>query len=246
MSEKYKGLKVKELQDVLVKKGLTQSGKKEELIERLVDFDRRKELEKMEKELELDVFEEQDSKTYPSMDLMKESVLSDDEDLLLEMEPRPKPKKRTLLPTQETNDTSPSQLPNPATPLFQFTPITFDKKEPKKLTNEEQAKLDAQRRMERMKRFGMKGNDEEMKVLRAARFGTPPEEGTPRALQPQRNPPHRRQNKPSFSLRHPPFYQRHRNIPTRQVQIHPQNARTVFVQTGNNKRFKRGKTHTNQ
>ncbi|CAO3697473.1 unnamed protein product [Rhizopus stolonifer] len=81
MSEKYKQLKVKELQDILSKKGLAQTGKKEDLIERLVSFDKRKELEKLEKELDLDGF---DDKVYPSVDLLKESVLSDDEDLLLD------------------------------------------------------------------------------------------------------------------------------------------------------------------
>lgn len=44
------------LKELLEKNGLSQTGKKEELIERLVDYDKRKELEKLEKEFNLDEF----------------------------------------------------------------------------------------------------------------------------------------------------------------------------------------------
>lgn len=73
MSEKYKSLKVKEIQgkkvkkeykcwfkilncclELLQKSGIPHSGKKEDLIERLVRNDERKALENLEKEFELE------------------------------------------------------------------------------------------------------------------------------------------------------------------------------------------------
>ncbi|KAG1448767.1 hypothetical protein G6F46_011082 [Rhizopus delemar] len=173
MSEKYKQLKVKDLQGLLEKNGLSQTGKKDELIERLVHFDKRKELEKLEKELDLEEFG--DSKlqeSYKSLDILKESVLSDDEDLLIEKpispsKPTPIPAAAvTTLPTQEERPVSQN--------VFKFTPITFDKPQgtTDKTSTADQIKSDAQRRLERMKRFGVKVSEEEMKQLRAARFGT--------------------------------------------------------------------------
>ncbi|OAD07895.1 hypothetical protein MUCCIDRAFT_77167 [Mucor lusitanicus CBS 277.49] len=54
MSEKYKALKVKELQELLQKNDLSTTGKKEDLIARLVKDDERKALENLEKEFEMD------------------------------------------------------------------------------------------------------------------------------------------------------------------------------------------------
>ncbi|KAI8969338.1 hypothetical protein BDF20DRAFT_163045 [Mycotypha africana] len=102
MSEKYKSLKVKELTELLQKYKLSTSGKKEELIDRLVKYDEKQAIEKLEKEFELDFQNDTsstskidlddvafssiplDTKTPPNL---KESVLSDDEDLDLIMDP---------------------------------------------------------------------------------------------------------------------------------------------------------------
>lgn len=72
----------------------------------------------------------------------------------------------TTLPTQEERPVSQN--------VFKFTPITFDKPQgtTDKTFTADQIKSDAQRRLERMKRFGVKVSEEEMKQLRAARFGT--------------------------------------------------------------------------
>ncbi|CEG76282.1 hypothetical protein RMATCC62417_11199 [Rhizopus microsporus] len=196
MSEKYRHLKVKELQELLEKNGLSQTGKKEELIERLVDYDKRKELEKLEKEFNLDEFT--DPKLH-SFDILKESVLSDDDDLLDDelMTPLPttttttttiKPTTTSTASTTTTTTTTTSTEKSTTTattkattneskqeqPAFKFIPITFEKKaSAKKETSiSDQAKLDAQKKLERMKRFGVKLSEEEMKQIRAARFGT--------------------------------------------------------------------------
>ncbi|CEG67139.1 hypothetical protein RMATCC62417_03607 [Rhizopus microsporus] len=183
MSEKYRHLKVKELQELLEKNGLSQTGKKEELIERLVDCDKRKELEKLEKEFNLDEFT--DPKLH-SFDILKESVLSDDDDLLDDelMTPLPTTTTTTTKPvtTSTTEKTTTTTTPTKATtneskqeqPAFKFTPITFEKKEAakKETSISDLAKLDAQKKLERMKRFGVKLSEEEMKQIRAARFGT--------------------------------------------------------------------------
>ncbi|ORE07422.1 hypothetical protein BCV72DRAFT_304623 [Rhizopus microsporus var. microsporus] len=183
MSEKYRHLKVKELQELLEKNGLSQTGKKEELIERLVDYDKRKELEKLEKEFNLDEFT--DPKLH-SFDILKESVLSDDDDLLDDELMTPLPTTTTATKPATTPTTSTEKATTTATtkattneskqeqPAFKFTPITFEKKaSAKKETSiSDQAKLDAQKKLERMKRFGVKLSEEEMKQIRAARFGT--------------------------------------------------------------------------
>ncbi|KAI7895906.1 uncharacterized protein EV154DRAFT_598859 [Mucor mucedo] len=96
MSEKYKNLKVKELQELLQKNDMPYTGKKEDLVERLVKLDERKAMENLEKEFELeDDFDE--SKLILTEDIQtdaifsslildkpafyeKESVLSDDEE----------------------------------------------------------------------------------------------------------------------------------------------------------------------
>ncbi|PHZ13857.1 uncharacterized protein RHIMIDRAFT_235849 [Rhizopus microsporus ATCC 52813] len=183
MSEKYRHLKVKELQELLEKNGLSQTGKKEELIERLVDYDKRKELEKLEKEFNLDEFT--DPKLH-SFDILKESVLSDDDDLLDDELMTPLPTTTTATKPATTPTTSTEKTTTTATtkattneskqeqPAFKFTPITFEKKaSAKKETSiSDQAKLDAQKKLERMKRFGVKLSEEEMKQIRAARFGT--------------------------------------------------------------------------
>ncbi|KAI8645003.1 hypothetical protein BD408DRAFT_412482 [Parasitella parasitica] len=258
MSEKYKALKVKELQELLQKNGLSTSGKKEELVARLVKDDERKALESLEKEFELDGdFDE--SKT-PVSELatddifaleklpLKESVLSDDEDVdfifnekkttksTASSAPATSPSSTAASPiasisATETVDTVVKQTETPkinstnsaatitatvkttVSSTFKFTPITFDKKPsiadtastpiaatttvarvitskpkaaaaaavaaakatsvpPKSLDDKaEKLRLEAERRLERSKRFGVKLDEKEMKEIRAARFG---------------------------------------------------------------------------
>ena len=87
----------------------------------------------------------------------------------------------TALPTQEERPVNQN--------VFKFTPITFDKPQgtTDKTFTADQIKSDAQRRLERMKRFGVKASEEEMKQLRAARFGTTTE--TPKATEKSKTTP---------------------------------------------------------
>ncbi|KAG0774435.1 hypothetical protein G6F22_014059 [Rhizopus arrhizus] len=145
-------------------------------------------LEKLEKELDLEEFgDSRLQESYKSLDILKESVLSDDEDLLIEKpsspsKPTPIPAAAvTALPTQEERPVNQN--------VFKFTPITFDKPQgtTDKTFTADQIKSDAQRRLERMKRFGVKASEEEMKQLRAARFGTTTE--TPKATEKSKTTP---------------------------------------------------------
>ncbi|KAI8078931.1 uncharacterized protein B0P05DRAFT_587169 [Gilbertella persicaria] len=255
MSEKYKSLKVPELKEILQRNGLAVSGKKEDLISRLVKNDERKALESLEKEFELDGdFDENDIPQdiftpipieKPST-TEKESVLSDDEEVDFvindkaknkdimankdskETTPTPSsvPEKSTSTPKQKeitekpfttttTTTTTNTNTANTAKTIastatiatttstttittittknsFKFTPITFDKptvssaskamakptpaEKDKKIQikvdpNAERLKKEAERRLERSKRFGLKLDEKEMKEIRAARFG---------------------------------------------------------------------------
>lgn len=88
---------------------------------------------------------------------MKESVISDDEDV-------------DFLLNENPTTTAP---PAKEEPSFKFTPITFDtdKNNSKKPTPEDLLKKEAERRLERSKRFGVQLSDIEKRQLRAARFG---------------------------------------------------------------------------
>ncbi|CAO0792265.1 unnamed protein product [Mucor circinelloides] len=276
MSEKYKTLKVKELQELLQKNNLSTTGKKEDLIARLVKDDERKALESLEKEFELDgdFDESKINLDIPTDDIFaleklplieKESVLSDDDDdvdLIFNDKKTIKPKATSVPSTSTSTAASPAtstasvaakttesivkqtETPKQKTPTsgaisntnnitttttttttttvkatvsssFKFTPITFDKKPAtastpvaatsntamtaapgvkappkskikpaaakptpvptKKLDDEaEKLRLEAERRLERSKRFGVKLDEKEMKEIRAARFGIQP------------------------------------------------------------------------
>ncbi|KAK4513935.1 Insulin-like growth factor 2 mRNA-binding protein 1 [Mucor velutinosus] len=265
MSEKYKTLKVKELQELLQKNDLSTTGKKEDLIARLVKDDERKALENLEKEFELDGdFDESkiNLSDIPTDDIFaleklplieKESVLSDDDDdvdLIFENK-RPSKSKTTAASstsmsavispvtsttlvgaktaesivkqtetakqtapissttsnTNTTTTTTTTTAKATVSSSFKFTPITFDKKlsitsapvatkpavtapltpkttpaaakpapAPAKTLDDkaEKLRLEAERRLERSKRFGVKLDEKEMKEIRAARFGIQP------------------------------------------------------------------------
>ncbi|OBZ81769.1 hypothetical protein A0J61_10183, partial [Choanephora cucurbitarum] len=153
MSEKYKNLKVKELQELLQKSSLPVSGKKEDLIARLVKNDERIALESLEKEFELDG-DFDDTKINlndishdmfapipiekPSV-TEKESVLSDDDevDFVITQKSKEQPKESvqttTVIETKvekETTVEGNSEIKvdkEQAKNSFKFTPITFDK-----------------------------------------------------------------------------------------------------------------------
>ncbi|KAI8380809.1 hypothetical protein BD560DRAFT_487438 [Blakeslea trispora] len=232
MSEKYKNLKVKELQELLQKNSLPVSGKKEDLIARLVKNDERIALESLEKEFELDgdfdetklnlndishdMLEPIPMEKPSSSVTEKESVLSDDDEVDFVIAQKSKERKASdktktivtveqttvvetktenVAPTDEKKSNEKVKVDKEAKNSFKFTPITFDKptvssagkatpkpatiKKPEP-TKKEKAKLDevaeklrleAERRLERSKRFGVKLDEKEMKQIRAARFG---------------------------------------------------------------------------
>ncbi|KAI8983058.1 hypothetical protein BDB01DRAFT_792235 [Pilobolus umbonatus] len=211
MSDKYKHLKVKELQELLQKSGIPHSGKKEELIERLVKQDERNELQKLEEEFDLEGFdstginfeelsdplhmlleERTVDMTADEFSALSEKVLSDDEEetrvsnkaeeptKVIETAKKGAPKETTLKETPVIPLTS-NEKTN-----FKYTPITFTsttqkteskaqqlKKAQKEKEQEKTLKLrlEVERRLERSKRFGVKLNEEEMKQLRAVKYG---------------------------------------------------------------------------
>ncbi|KAI8989591.1 hypothetical protein BDB01DRAFT_842224 [Pilobolus umbonatus] len=182
-ADDYKGFKVKELQDLLQSYGIPHNGKKEELIERLVKHD-----ERTAHELALLTDEFSDLEEFDEQKIMLDVI--DDTDLgkvgddLPSVE-RIESKETTM--TEVTVDT-----PSKPTSNFKFTPVTFDEKpstetpvtskettEPPKIpvtTPETQTKssgmlTDAERAMQRAKRFGIQVNDDAKKNIRAQRFG---------------------------------------------------------------------------
>ncbi|KAI8076915.1 uncharacterized protein BX664DRAFT_362832 [Halteromyces radiatus] len=194
MSDKYKNLKVKELQEILQKNGLPHTGKKEELIERLVKHDEHKALELESLEAEFGNLEEYD-----------DSKINLDELVDPELRSFPPEKKDDVKPTESAStNTTTTNIPNKtnignssdttktssAEPIvkegsnFKFTPIVFDIKtntatstngntasSPKKASEPSSATTDAERKLERAKRFGVQVNEKTKQELRAARFG---------------------------------------------------------------------------
>ncbi|GAN08560.1 conserved hypothetical protein [Mucor ambiguus] len=220
-AEKYKSLKVKELQELLTKSGLPHTGKKEELIERLVKHDEKqdKELASLDDEFgDLDEFDE----SKVNLDDLTESV-KPIEDLSTEIEDIDEALKQPETTTAETKqpETSAASAETPAAiaptttttnatsassePIvkpnsnFKFTPITFDKptstsptttkasttapaataKAPasprQPIADVADAKVksidDAEKALERAKRFGIQLNEKAKKDIRAQRFG---------------------------------------------------------------------------
>ncbi|KAG2231054.1 hypothetical protein INT48_007565 [Thamnidium elegans] len=133
MSEKYKSLKVKELQELLQKSGIPHSGKKEDLIERLVRND---ELncndDLITSDLPSDAIFDDLSLEKPVV-YQKESVLSDDEDDFLfygkkapvKADP---PVQKSTSPTNVITIEDDKKLDDNANSSFKFTPITFEAK----------------------------------------------------------------------------------------------------------------------
>ncbi|KAL9547113.1 hypothetical protein MBANPS3_006328 [Mucor bainieri] len=243
-AEKYKSLKVKELQELLTKSGLPHTGKKEELIERLVKHDEKqdKELASLDDEFgDLDEFDE----SKVDLDDLTESVkpiedlsteIEDIDEALKQPETTVTETKQPETPAASTETPADTAVTTPATTTassepvvkpnsnFKFTPITFDKpasdstatatatatatnapaateKAPaspsQPITNVADAKVksidDAEKALERAKRFGIQLNEKAKKDIRAQRFGiankaaaaAPPDQKKTKAIDPE-------------------------------------------------------------
>ncbi|KAI7897415.1 uncharacterized protein EV154DRAFT_489913 [Mucor mucedo] len=192
MSDKYKNLKVKELQELLQKSGLPHSGKKEELIERLVKHEQTvDEFASLDDEFG-DLGEFDDSKL--ALDDIEDPIAPVEDVLEEEI------KEETKVELKETT-TTPVVKPNSN---FKFTPIVFDKTATTEATpvaapvveekKADKPKLpvippkvtdDAERALERAKRFGIQLNDTAKKDIRAQRFGIPATSVSPKPTSPK-------------------------------------------------------------
>ncbi|KAI9266129.1 hypothetical protein EDC94DRAFT_634001 [Helicostylum pulchrum] len=204
MSEKYKNLKVKELQELLQKNGLSHTGKKEELIDRLVKHDQQTaELASLEEEFG-DLEEFDDAKL--ALDDIEDPLESVDEKKAEEVKPSSvtteEPKTTTTTTTTTTAAGAAAEEEEEEAKSksnFKFTPIVFDKKPQAAVAAEEAAVVekkeekteekkvekpklpviptkvtdDAERALERAKRFGIQLNETAKKDIRAQRFGIP-------------------------------------------------------------------------
>ncbi|CAO3671561.1 unnamed protein product [Rhizopus stolonifer] len=193
MSEKYKNLKVKDLQELLQKSELPHTGKKEELIERLVKHN-----EQVEREL--------DSLEEEFGDLEEYKGEANPDELTTNMAKEAKERSTLTLNASEEAKKDESEKPEEEKPKFnfKFTPITFDKtpSTPSKPTSpavpekpaspavperaaspaiseksvsstaSKKPMTNAEKALERAKRFGVQITDTAKKDLRAQRFGT--------------------------------------------------------------------------
>ncbi|KAI9363692.1 hypothetical protein BD770DRAFT_380167 [Pilaira anomala] len=205
MSEKYKNLKVKELQELLQASGIPHSGKKEDLIERLVRNDERKALENLEKEFELEFdaskLDDLITNDLPSDTLFdelslekpviyeKESVLSDDDEdfLLYEKRASVLPKNDDKSVQQKTSPavTAPANITtiteennNNTNSSFKFTPITFGTKPTdtaKTTTTTTTTKTTTVKKTVKLAAIDPKLDEKKRQQIRAARFGITPD-----------------------------------------------------------------------
>ncbi|KAG2172046.1 hypothetical protein INT43_001523 [Umbelopsis isabellina] len=173
MSEKYSKLKVKELQELLQKHSLPHSGKKDELIERLVKHDEKK-MDDLALEEELGNLDEFDEAKL-------EELAQDPEFKAMQQQAADSEKQTTAATAAEPAAVAPAtsdEKTQPAEPVeqvkpgsnFKFTPVSFDKTADSE-TSSAPAKSEAERRLERAKRFGVPVQDTVKKELRAQKFG---------------------------------------------------------------------------
>ncbi|KAI8984683.1 hypothetical protein BDF20DRAFT_861205 [Mycotypha africana] len=206
MSDKYKNLKVKELQELLTKRDLPVTGKKEDLIERLVKHDEKEEKELKSLEEEFGDLEDFDESKVPLDSKELEDILGDEskdtaDDITLSV-PTSESKDATAKNKTTPSDTvkiapkdSKTNVEEKSSSNFKFTPVTFNDKNTtttgtteaskktataasppaaKQTTSDTKpvAKLDdAERALERAKRFGIQLNEKAKKEIRAQRFG---------------------------------------------------------------------------
>ncbi|ORZ06847.1 hypothetical protein BCR42DRAFT_360730 [Absidia repens] len=182
MTEKYKSFKVKELQELLQKTGLPHTGKKEELIERLLKHDETKALELESLEAE-----------FGNLDDFDEAKLNLDELADADLKPfQPEDKEKPLESIISSSTANTISTDNPTTTAqesiikedsgFKFNPIVFDKKaaassnsgstHAQAITTKDKATTEAERKLERAKRFGVQVDEKTKQEIRAARFGT--------------------------------------------------------------------------
>ncbi|ORX57057.1 hypothetical protein DM01DRAFT_1406480 [Hesseltinella vesiculosa] len=189
MSEKYKALKVKDLQELLQKNDLPHAGKKEELIERLVKHDEQKAQELANLEAELGTLDDFDG-----------TNLDDLADSEFQSLTEKKPAESTSKPSTAT--TEPEKQQDPAVPAtkdgssFSFTPVVFEKK----AAPPSNAQADVQRKIDRAKRFNVPLDEKTKQKIRAERFNTgqPKQQPQPQQQnkQQQKNKPQQRGKKP--------------------------------------------------
>ncbi|OBZ85878.1 Uncharacterized protein C31H12.03c [Choanephora cucurbitarum] len=182
-ADKYKNLKVKDLQDLLQKNGLPHSGKKEELIERLVKHDEQnQEFASLEEEFgDLDEFDESKVNLDELGDKPIDDLTSFDDNLESHTETKKKEEEKTVS-EEESKEKSKEESKEETKPNsnFKFTPITFDKPaDTKKEENSAKALSDAERALERAKRFGIQLNESAKKDIRAQRFGIADKQAKP-------------------------------------------------------------------
>ncbi|ORZ06928.1 hypothetical protein BCR42DRAFT_426730 [Absidia repens] len=182
MSDKYKNLKVKELQELLQKTGLPHTGKKEELIERLVKHDETKALELESLEAEFGNLEDFDEAKLNLDELADPDLKS------FQPESKEKTSESNIANIASTDNSTTTSSQEPITKEgsgFKFNPIVFDKKPPtasptsgavsaaqSSTTTKDKATTEAERKLERAKRFGVQVNEKTKQEMRAARFGT--------------------------------------------------------------------------
>lgn len=201
-AEKYKNLKVKELQELLQKHGIPHSGKKEDLIERLVKHDEAQELASLEQEfggleefdeskLDLSDIKPLDDEFTKDADIVDTVSETTTTATILETPAAPAAVPETTQPSNSEPVVTTKPNSN-----FKFTPISFEKKtettttavspkpaaSPKtESTNSPKAATnDAEKALERAKRFGIQLNEKAKKDIRAQRFGLPAKSPSPK------------------------------------------------------------------
>ncbi|CAO3590267.1 unnamed protein product [Absidia cylindrospora] len=182
MSDKYKNLKVKELQELLQKTGLPHTGKKEELIEPLVKHDETKALELESLEAEFGNLEDFDEAKLNLDELADPDLKS------FQPENKEKSSESNTTNIASTDNSTTTSSQEPITKEgsgFKFSPIVFDKKPAttsptsegvpttqSSTTTKDKATTEAERKLERAKRFGVQVDEKTKQEIRAARFGT--------------------------------------------------------------------------
>ncbi|KAI7878226.1 hypothetical protein K492DRAFT_209120 [Lichtheimia hyalospora FSU 10163] len=204
MSEKYKSLKVKELQEILQKNGLPVSGKKEELIDRLVKHDESKALESLDDLAGLEEFEE----SKLDLDSLDPDLKSLNDKPEVAEKPKEEPSKAedkvTAAPPTSKADTTSNEKPateqstttaateedvkdEPAKEVvkpgssFKYTPITFAKKPSTTTTSPSPKPLP-----KATAAAASKNDDIEKKLERAKRFNVPLDEKTKQQMRAER------------------------------------------------------------
>ncbi|KAG0166496.1 hypothetical protein DFQ28_007529 [Apophysomyces sp. BC1034] len=205
MADKYKNFKVKELQELLQKNGIPHTGKKEDLIDRLVKHDERKafELEALEEEFggSLDDFDESKLNLEELTEDPELRAFHTETKKLAQTEKKEEPVQEKVR-TQQTEPLSPAAAAesSPAKneqvekgePVvkegskFKYTPITFDKPAiaPKAEVNPAESPAEAPAEAPAKPKQDM--TEVEKKVERAKRFGVQLDEKAKKELRAQR------------------------------------------------------------